>query len=106
MRALERSGFHVTCCPDGRSALATLVNSSWDAAVLDVRMPQMDGVQLLEVLRSYLRFSTLPVIILTAHATPEQLDRIRELNVERVFQKANYDLPDLIRAVAQALPPC
>jgi DNA-binding NarL/FixJ family response regulator len=62
----------------------------------------MDGMQLLEVLRSYLRWYSLPVIVVSTHVTPEQVDRLHEMGVIHVFHKANYDLDELGRAVTDA----
>jgi CheY-like chemotaxis protein len=104
-RFLQREGHRTTCVPNGREALAALINGRPDAMVLDVRMPQMDGIALLEVLRSYLRWTKLPVILLTAHANAEQVERAQELGVEHVFHKANFTLVDLQRAIAKSLPP-
>jgi two-component system alkaline phosphatase synthesis response regulator PhoP len=104
-RFLEREGHRTTIVPNGREALAALINGRPDAMVLDVRMPQMDGIALLEVLRSYLRWTKLPVILLTAHANDEQIQRAKELGVNYVFHKANFTLVDLLRAIEQSLPP-
>jgi CheY-like chemotaxis protein len=101
-RSLGKSGHRVTCAADGQDALSKLLISSPDAVVLDVRMPRMDGVSLLEVMRSYLRWHPVPVVVLSAHATPEQLAKMRELGVARVFRKAEFTLADLTQAVAQA----
>ena len=101
-RFLERSGYAVTRASDGREALRMLLSGDVDAAVLDVRMPGLDGLGLLEVLRSYLRWHALPVILLSAHATPEQLTRARELGVIDMLHKASFTLPQLAAAVGDA----
>ena len=101
-RYLQKEGHRTECVPNGREALAALINQRPDAVILDVRMPEMDGIALLEVLRSYLRWNQLPVILLTAHANKQQIERAKELAVEHVFHKANFALPDLQRAVKQA----
>jgi CheY-like chemotaxis protein len=98
-RFLRRSGYRTKCVPNGRAALRALVEDYPDALILDVRMPEMDGIALLEVLRSYLRWKTLPVVLLTAHANPPQMARARELGVHHIFQKATFSLPELIAAV-------
>ena len=103
-RFLQREGHKTTCVPNGREALAALINGRPDAVVLDVRMPEMDGIALLEVLRSYLRWNKLPVILLTAHANKPQIDRARQLGVEHVFHKANFTLVELQRAIEDSLP--
>ena len=52
--------------PNGRGALAVLLLGDVQLLVTDLRMPQMDGVTLLGVVRSYLRFHSLPVIVVSA----------------------------------------
>jgi DNA-binding response OmpR family regulator len=67
--------------------------------VLDIRMPELDGIGLLEVLRSYLRWHSLPVIILSAHGSEAEIRRATELGVAQVFHKASFNLADLAAAV-------
>ena len=44
---LPRLGHEVTVCPDGASALRALEKGSYDAALLDLRMPGMTGIEVL-----------------------------------------------------------
>jgi len=60
---LEAEGFAVRTYTDGAEALRALMQSPVDLAVLDIKMPRMDGMELLEKLR---RSSDLPVIFLTS----------------------------------------
>ncbi len=60
---LESEGFEVTKYSDGEEALKGLVDNPPDLAVLDIKMPRMDGMELLNRLR---RVSGLPVIFLTS----------------------------------------
>jgi CheY-like chemotaxis protein len=104
-RFLDREGYRTSCVPNGRAALGALINGRPDVVVLDVRMPEMDGLTLLEVLRSYLRWTKLPVILLTAHADKTEIDRAKQLGVEHIFHKANFTLVQLLRAIQDSLPP-
>src|SRR5437660_7267258 len=65
-RFLEKAGHDVMCKHNGREALAGLPTFSPNVVVLDLLMPEMDGVEFLEVLRKYYRGLTLPVVLLTA----------------------------------------
>jgi len=60
---LESEGFSVTKFSDGEEALAAFRDSPPDLAVLDIKMPRMDGMEMLNRLR---RTSELPVIFLTS----------------------------------------
>jgi len=61
--ALEAEGFAVRTYTDGAEALRGLTANPVDLAILDIKMPRMDGMELLERLR---RQSELPVIFLTS----------------------------------------
>lgn len=61
--ALEAEGFKVTTYTDGETALRGLTTRPVDLAVLDIKMPRMDGMELLQKLR---QSSELPVIFLTS----------------------------------------
>ena len=69
--ALESHGHKVTAWHDGASGLEALEASPPDLAILDVKMPRMDGM---EVLRRLRRTSDMPVIILTSK--DEEIDEI------------------------------
>ena len=60
---LEAEGFAVRCFTDGASALQGLGADPVDLAVLDLKMPRMDGMELLQRLR---RRSDVPVVFLTS----------------------------------------
>ncbi len=60
---LERDGFEVIEAADGRHAVAAARRQSLDLIVLDVMLPELDG---LEVCREIRRFSDVPIIMLTA----------------------------------------
>ncbi|GAB4264029.1 MAG: sigma-54 dependent transcriptional regulator [Deferrisomatales bacterium] len=68
-RELTRSGNIVDTAPDGPSGLAKFQEQIYNVVLLDIRMPGMDGV---EVLRRMRRESTIPeIILLTGHGTIE-----------------------------------
>ena len=61
--ALESEGFEVDSYNDGETALAGLSRRQVDLAVLDIKMPRMDGIELLQKIRNQ---SQMPVIFLTS----------------------------------------
>ena len=74
--ALENHGHSVTAYYDGASGLSALESDPPDVAILDVKMPRMDGM---EVLRRLRQTSSLPVIILTSK--DEEIDEILGFNL-------------------------
>jgi two-component system response regulator ChvI len=73
---LEAEGFQVRTYTDGESALQGLLARPVDLAVLDIKMPRMDGMELLQKLRQR---SSLPVIFLTSK--DEELDQLMGLRL-------------------------
>jgi len=60
-------GFHATPASSGKEALERLGEEKIDLVVTDLKMPEMDGIQLLAAIRE--NFPSLPVIVLTAHGS-------------------------------------
>ena len=102
-RFLAMRGHQSTAAWDGREALSRLLTDRPDVMILDVRMPRLDGLGLLELLRAYRHWTKLPVILLTAEATPDELRKARDLGVSHVFHKARYNLDELVAAVDECV---
>lgn len=69
-RALTAAGYSVDAAADGAEALDDLAGASYDAIVLDIMMPRVDGLTVLRTLRS--RGDSTPVLLLTARDAVEQ----------------------------------
>ena len=102
---LTKRGHDVVWVPSGRDALARLATISPEIVVLDVLMPEMDGIEFLEVLRNYYRGQFIPVILLTALGDGQHIRRATRLGVKRIFLKLNYDLADLAACVTELSAP-
>ena len=98
-RYLHKGGHDAVYVANGRDALAKLSTIAPDVVVLDVLMPEMDGMEFLEVLRNYYRGHSIPVILLTALSDGRHIRRAAHLGVKRIFLKSNYDLADLLACV-------
>jgi two-component system cell cycle response regulator DivK len=66
--ALEQVGYHVVEAADGKEALAKAIESVPDLALLDIRMPGLDGYATVRAMREDPRLAALPVLALTAFA--------------------------------------
>ena len=75
--ALEKEGFKVQTYLDGESALIGLTRTPPDLAVIDIKMPKMDGEELLKKLR---KKTSMPVIFLTSK--DEEVDELFGLTAE------------------------
>jgi CheY-like chemotaxis protein len=101
---LARSGHTVLCVASGREALTAIAEMVPDAIFLDLLMPGMDGLALLQVIKSYLRWRTVPVAILTAYPEDPRLWRLAEQGVTRVFTKSKVNLDELLAWVNEQAP--
>jgi two-component system alkaline phosphatase synthesis response regulator PhoP len=63
-RVMQQAGFEVTTAENGEQGLALLQNSNFDIAYMDLRMPGLSGLDVLNVIHT--RYPTLPVILFTA----------------------------------------
>jgi DNA-binding response OmpR family regulator len=98
-RLLTRRGFHVVHCTQGEEALQRLGQDLFELMVLDLGLPGMDGLQLLQRLRaSGLR---LPVLVLTARGAVG--DRVAGLNAGADDYLAKPFDPDELEARLRAL---
>lgn len=75
VNGLKQSGYAVDHCPDGEEALAKAQTIAYDAAVVDVMLPKLDGLSLIQQLRT--NGKRTPVLILSAKASVD--DRVRGL---------------------------
>lgn len=73
---LHRYGYVVSFAHEGKSALKMMAEGTWDAVILDVMLPQMDGF---EILRRIRETSNVPVLMLTALG--DETDRIVGLEI-------------------------
>ncbi|MFN2412165.1 MAG: response regulator transcription factor [Pyrinomonadaceae bacterium] len=68
---LEAEGYHVVLAEDGETALAAAVKHQFDAVVLDVMLPKLDGFEVARQLRARGDFT--PILMLTARGRPEDV---------------------------------
>jgi len=97
--ALGAAGYHVCGAPNAQTALSLSRAQAFDAAIIDIKMPGMDGIELSRGLRAL--DGDLPVIIITAHAdVGTARDAIRMGAYDYIAKP--FDLDDVLLSVARA----
>jgi len=96
---LRDAGYEVTAAASAEQAIARMQDGGVDLAILDVRMPGMDGLALSSLMREH---STVPFIFLSAHG---DLDIVRQAagNGALGFLLKPIDIPQLVPSIEAAL---
>ena len=98
---VERLGVEVVAESDPRKAAEHLRRGdAFDVVVLDLRMPHVDGLKLLELIRA--KHPEVPVIVVTGYPSAASAKRCRELGVQQYLRKP-FDPEELSRLVRRAL---
>ncbi len=79
---LERSGYVIQTADRGMKVFSLLEEKKPDLIILDVMMPHMDGLEVLERLKGTAETSSIPVILLTAQAQQEDMQRGYKLGAD------------------------
>lgn len=85
----EKRGHSVKIADNGRDAIDQLLQSDFDAVLMDVQMPKMDGYQATRMIREFedRRLSTMPIIAMTAHAMREDMQRCLDCGMDAYISK-------------------
>jgi len=102
---LAKQGHSAVTVSSGREALAALEQQSFDLALMDVQMPDMDGFETTKAIRTQERTSHkhLPIVAMTAHAMIGDRERCLAAGMDSYVTKP-VDAAKLFTAIADALP--
>lgn len=99
-KRLKRRGFRVTSVLSGTEALRSLRRQDYDIVVLDLKMEDMDGIEVLRILKTIA--PEIPVIILTGHGSEEAAVDGLALGAFDYLMKP-CDLEELINVMQKAV---
>lgn len=99
---LRIAGYDTLTATNGREALEMLETGHADLVLVDISMPVLDGYQTLALLREQSAHATLPVVAVTAHATPEDRQRALRSGFTEYLTKP-FRPRDLLRLVERLL---
>jgi DNA-binding response OmpR family regulator len=100
---LRKHGYQVSEAGNGLEALESLKFNTPQIILLDLSMPQMDGLTFLKKLRTATEFTDLPVILLTALADRQTVLKAKELGISDYLIKSAFSLEEILEKVAKAL---
>ena len=100
-RLLEREGYDVVEAADGLDAIAVLEGLRPALILLDLSMPDLDGLELLQFLREDVRWRAIPVVVVTGSDDPQLLDEARRLGAREHLLKSESPVAALLAAVGR-----
>ena len=102
LKMLERLGYQATAVVNGCEVLAALAKSPWDLVLMDIQMPEMDGLEATRRFRAIAPIGTAPYILaLTANARKEDYNACLAVGMQDYLSKPVRS-DDLMAALARA----
>lgn len=103
-KALESESINVTWALDGKTALEQIEKGKFDLIILDLKLPEIAGEEVLEGIRRVDPY--VEVIVYTAYQDPPVMQKLINLGVEGYINKgADADLWGIVRRVKEILDP-
>ena len=97
---LTKEGFNVETAKDGNEGLAKIKKESFDLVILDLKMPGLNGLDLIEQLKAV--SPKTQTIVITAYSSPELEDEAHRLRAYRYLEKP-FHIQELMCTVQEAL---
>lgn len=101
--ALMREGYNLIFAATGKEALLAMGMRHPDLVLLDLAMPDLDGVGLLEIIRTTPEWATLPVIVITAFSTSDRKTTALKLGAAQCLTKAEFSIRELREQISHLL---
>ncbi|MEK7600312.1 MAG: response regulator [Patescibacteria group bacterium] len=97
--AFERAGFRVSSAYDGTLVRETILNNPPDIVILDVMMPNFDGIATLKDLKINPKTKDIPVIMLSAYDDPELIKKALDLGAAYYLVKSNVEPSEVVAMI-------
>lgn len=98
-RLLAGQGFETLTAGDGAEALRALEARTPDVILLDLVMPGMDGLELLDALQRHPQWKALPVVALTGLSDTHTVNQARQLGAKEYLVKATFSVAEMLEHV-------
>jgi CheY-like chemotaxis protein len=102
-RILRKEGYTTVCASNGKEALETIQAAAPDIMLLDIMMPEMDGMATLAHLRQNPRWHSLPIIMMTALSDDEHQSKAEMLGASDYMVKARVSIDQMLQRMRRLL---
>jgi signal transduction histidine kinase/CheY-like chemotaxis protein/streptogramin lyase len=86
-RFLADTNIQIDCAEDGEIAIDKIKNNTYDIILMDIQMPNMDGLTAASIIRNDLKLTKLPIIAMTAHAMEGDAQKSKEMGMNEHLTK-------------------
>lgn len=95
--------FEVVAAGDGEEALAKAVKEKPDIIILDIMMPKISGMDVLDILRSTPETKNTKIIIMSALSQSSDIEKGKELGADAYLVKSQTTLSDVVEKAKEVL---
>lgn len=96
---LSEMGYETVLAQNGEEGLAELKKGKIDLILLDILMPIMNGIEMLEEVKKNEEWKNIPVILLTNIGEKESIQKVREMGVKNYLIKSHFTPAEVIEKV-------
>ncbi len=100
---LEKEGYCVETCADGRSGFYRIQEFLPNAVLMDLMLPKMNGIEVLKKIRSQSQFRPMPIVVFTNAYVPNMIQEAFGAGASQVFNKATLTPRQILDALHQLL---
>ena len=100
---LTKAGYHVLTAPNGRIAVELVQNEQPDLMLLDMLMPEMNGIEVLKRLKKAKLLSNMKVIAFSNIENPEVVAAAKKFDIEDYLLKVDYTPHQVVDLVKRTL---
>jgi len=104
-RLLIKEGYNVVIAKNNQEALKTIKEKDFNLIISDIRIPEIDGVEIVKNIREYLKQNgkaIVPEILITGYASNESFKQAQELKVADYIYKP-FDIKEFLKIVNKNL---
>jgi DNA-binding response OmpR family regulator len=102
---LKKAGYMVEIANNGRAGLDLILKKRPDLVLLDIILPEIDGLEVLNELKNNGFLPDLPVIIISNSGQPVEIKRFFQLGAVDYLIKVNFNPNEVLEKVRRILPP-
>jgi CheY-like chemotaxis protein len=102
-KKLIREGYEVSVARDGEKGLEAVKKVKPDLILLDIVMPKMSGIEVMEEMVKDKELKKIPIIVVSNSGQPVELDRAQKLGAKDWLIKTEFDPQEVIKKVVKQI---